>query len=84
MEPWLIGVLGFVVLFVLLLMGMHIAFAMAIVAFVGFAIMSSFEAAISMLANAPYSIVSNYAFTVVPLFVLMGSLAFEGGLRSDG
>ena len=83
MEPWLVGVLGFVALFVLLAIGMHIAFAMAIVAFVGFAVMTSFEAAISMLANAPYSIVANYTFAVLPLFVLMGSLAYQGGLITD-
>ncbi|HEY87797.1 MAG TPA: TRAP transporter large permease subunit [Dehalococcoidia bacterium] len=83
MEPWLIGVLGFVALFVLLAIGMHIAFAMTIVAFVGFAIITSFEGAVSMLATAPYSIVANYMFTVVPLFVLMGSLAYQGGLITD-
>ena len=83
MEPWLIGVLGFVALFVLLAMGMHIAFAMTIVAFVGFVVMGSLKIAISQLATAPYSIVANYMFTVVPLFVLMGSFAYQGGLITD-
>lgn len=84
MEPWVIGVLGFVALFALLAMGMHIAFAMTIVAFVGFAVVTgSLKAAMSMLATAPYSIVANYMFTVVPLFVLMGSLAYQGGLITD-
>lgn len=83
MEPPLIGALAFIALFVLLAMGMHIAFAMTIVAFVGFAVMSSLKGAMSMLATAPYSIVADYMFTVVPLFVLMGSLAFQGGLITD-
>jgi tripartite ATP-independent transporter DctM subunit len=82
-EPWLIGVLGFVALFALLAMGMHIAFAMTIVAFVGFVVMGDLKIAISQLATAPYSIVANYMFSVVPLFVLMGSLAYQGGLITD-
>jgi TRAP-type C4-dicarboxylate transport system permease large subunit len=82
-EPWLIGVLGFVALFALLAMGMHIAFAMTIVAFVGFIVMGDLKIAISQLATAPYSIVAQYMFSVVPLFVLMGSLAYQGGLITD-
>lgn len=84
MDPPLVGALSFVVLLGLLAMGMNIAFAMILVAFVGFIVVSSFEGAVGyLLATAPYSIVADYIFSVIPLFIFMGSLAAQGGLITD-
>ena len=41
MDPPLVGALSFVILFGLLAMGMNIAFAMILVAFVGFIVVSA-------------------------------------------
>ena len=55
-----IGILAFVILFALLALGMHIAFAMALVAFAGMMVLGGFEAAMGMLSTAPHSIVADY------------------------
>jgi tripartite ATP-independent transporter DctM subunit len=55
---------------------MPIGFAMGIVGFAGFTYMSSFGGALHILGTAPFGTVSSYSFSVLPLFILMGNLAF--------
>ena len=72
-----------VVLLVLLglfLTGIELAFAMAIMGVVGFTYMKSFGTAVDMLANDYFDALSSYGFTVIPLFVLMGQIAFNAGI----
>lgn len=80
MTPLQIGVLGCIALVVLLAASMPVAFAMAIVGFVGFAAVVSPQAASSMLMTDLYETFSSYSLTVIPLFVLMGQVAFHSGI----
>ncbi len=80
MTPVQIGIVGCVLLFVLLAASMPVAFAMAIVGFVGFAVVVSPEAAMSMITMDLYDTFSSYNLTVIPLFVLMGQVAFHAGI----
>ncbi|MFO7975755.1 MAG: TRAP transporter large permease [Candidatus Hydrogenedentota bacterium] len=75
-----IGILGCVVLLVLLATSMPVAFAMAAVGAVGFAFVVSPQAALSMATTDLYSTFSSHSLTVIPLFVLMGQVAFHGGI----
>ncbi len=75
-----IGILGCVMLFVLLAASMPVAFAMAIIGFVGFAVVRTPEAAMSMITMDLYDTFSSYSLTVIPLFVLMGQVAFHAGI----
>jgi C4-dicarboxylate transporter DctM subunit len=79
----LIGILGIVSLVVLLMMGLHIGVSMLLVGFVGFLICTDFKAAFGVLSTVPYSTAENYSLCVIPLFVLMGQLAFYSGLSQD-
>jgi len=83
MSTDLIGVVGFGVLFALVFMGMPIAFAMLFVASVGFIVAVGFNEAMSVLATAPYSVMASYMKSTIPLFVLMGTVAFRSGLITD-
>jgi C4-dicarboxylate transporter DctM subunit len=80
MSPVAIGVLGLVVLFALLAIGMPIGFAMALVGFVGFALITGWQGALTQLGAVPFSTVHSYILTVLPLFLLMGQFAFVSGL----
>lgn len=80
MTPVQIGILGCVALLVLLAASMPVAFAMALVGFVGFACITSPQAAASMIAIDLYDTFSSYSLTVIPLFVLMGQIAFHSGI----
>lgn len=73
----LIGILGF---FILLMLRMPIAFAMALVGFVGFSYLTSVNAAFNMLAKEIYSTFSSYTLSVIAMFIWMGFLAKYSGI----
>ncbi len=80
MSELQIGLLGLVLLFALLATSMPVAFAMTLVGVLGFAAVVNMPAALHMLAADYYDIFSNYGLTVIPLFVLMGQVAFHTGI----
>ncbi len=74
------GILGILAVLVLFLTGIELAFAMALVGFVGFAMITSFQVATNMVAKDFFDVFSSYGLTVIALFVLMGQVAFNAGL----
>jgi tripartite ATP-independent transporter DctM subunit len=80
MNEVMIGILGLVVLLALFLTGIELGFAMAIVGFLGFSYIVSFKAGLNLLAKDIFDVFANYGFTVIPLFVLMGQIAFNAGI----
>jgi tripartite ATP-independent transporter DctM subunit len=83
MSPVEIGILGVIVLFVLMFLGMHIGLAMGLVAFAGLAVLTNLDAALLRLGSASLGITLSYTIAVLPLFMLMGEFAFVSGLTSD-
>jgi tripartite ATP-independent transporter DctM subunit len=82
-DPITIGVLGSLCIFVLIFLGMHIAFAMMFVGFVGLAVLSSVDAALSVTASTMWEVGSFYPYTVIPLFIIMGSFAGSSGITRE-
>lgn len=80
MTPEQIGIIGCVALVVLLCSSIPVAIAMAVVGFVGFAVVINPHAAVSLLTTDIYDKFASYSLTVIPLFVLMGQVAFHGGI----
>ncbi|MGD9074590.1 MAG: TRAP transporter large permease [Desulfobacteraceae bacterium] len=81
MNLALVGILGIIILLlVLFFLGMPVGFAMAVVGFFGFAYVVSFDAAVSMVGIDIWTTFSKYGLTVIPLFILMGYLAFNSGI----
>jgi tripartite ATP-independent transporter DctM subunit len=77
----IIGIIGIVVLLaVMFFLGMPVSFAMAVVGFIGFAHVVSFNAALNMIAADLWTTFSKYGLTVIPLFIFMGYLAFNAGI----
>lgn len=83
MDEVTIGVIGLVFLLGLFLTGIELSFAMGIIGLVGYAYVVSPSAAISMLSNDFYDTLDSYNVTVVPLFVLMGQIAFNAGIARN-
>lgn len=75
-----IGALGLGLLLVLMVLRVPVALTMLIVGVVGFAQIISWGAAISMLKSVPVEVLSNYSFSAVPMFILMGVLAAHSGM----
>ncbi len=80
MNEVIIGCIGLIALLALFLTGIELAFAMTFVGFVGFACLRSLPAAVDLLAKDFFDTFASYAFVVIPLFVLMGQLAFNSGI----
>ncbi len=80
MTPVMIGILGLVAFLILMTSGMPISIAMAIVGFVGFAIIRTPAAALQMVISEVTANFSKYTMSVAPMFVLMGYIAYYSGL----
>jgi len=83
MDPLIMGLIGLSAIFVLVVLGMRIAFATALVGFVGLWIMKNFNVAGNVLGFLPHAIVAHYSLSVIPLFIIMGYYAFYAGLTDD-
>ncbi|MBP7053322.1 MAG: TRAP transporter large permease [Phycisphaerae bacterium] len=82
MSATVVGILGVgILMLVLFLLGTSVGFAMAIVGFLGFAYLVSFDAALNMVGSTLWSTFSKYGLTVIPLFILMGQVAFHSGVN---
>jgi len=80
MSDVVIGICGLAALILLFLTGIELGFAMALVGLVGFASVVSWGAAANLLAKDLYDVFASYGFTVIPLFVLMGQVAYNAGI----
>lgn len=81
---FIFGLSGMAFLMALILLGVPMGYAMTIVGFIGMiAIYPSLTPPMEMLGRAAYSTSATYAFTVVPMFVLMGELAKHSGISRD-
>ncbi|HON22154.1 MAG TPA: TRAP transporter large permease [Syntrophales bacterium] len=82
MTPVTTGIVGFLVLITLMFLRIPVAFVMAMVGFVGFGVLVSWPASLSLLARDFFSIFSSYNLTVIPLFILMGQVAHYSGISA--
>lgn len=80
MSPTLIGIIGIVVMIIVFLSRMPVAYVMAMIGYVGFTIMISGQGGLALLSRNIYEVFSSYGLTTIPLFVLMGQLAFNAGI----
>ena len=80
MNEVTIGIIGMVLVLVSFLTGIELAFAMALIGFLGFSYIVSFKAALNLLAKDTFDVFASYGFTVIPLFILMGQIAFNAGI----
>ncbi|WP_027177495.1 TRAP transporter large permease [Maridesulfovibrio bastinii] len=80
MDPATIGLIGVVVMLVLFMTGMPVAYIMTIVGFGGFSTLISLKGGLGLLSRSFYGTFSSYDLATIPLFILMGQLAFNTGI----
>lgn len=83
MDPVIVGIIGTAAVFLLLFLGMPIAFSMMLVGFLGVTYLSSVHAALPMVASTVYEVSSYYPYTVIPLFIVMGGFAGSSGMTQE-
>jgi tripartite ATP-independent transporter DctM subunit len=77
------GVIGTFLVFLLLFLGMPIAFALMLTGFAGITYLASLEAALPVAARTVYEVSAYYPYTVIPLFIVMGGFAGSSGMTQD-
>ena len=82
MDPTLVGILGIILMLAMFFTRMPVAYVMALVGFVGFSAMISVQGGLNLLSRSIYEVFSSYGLTTIPLFILMGQLAFNSGISS--
>ena len=82
MSGMSIGMIMFGALMILLVLRLHIGIAMFVIGAVGFVVMFDFAwlPLLNTLKNLAYARFSNYDLAVIPVFMLMGQFATNGGL----
>jgi tripartite ATP-independent transporter DctM subunit len=80
MNEVMAGLIGLVLVLALFFTGIELGFAMAVVGFLGFSYVVSFKAGLNLLAKDVFEVLSSYGFTVIPLFIFMGQIAFNAGV----
>ena len=80
MSEIAVGLIAFGVMLLLFALRVPISFAMAIVGFAGFSYLVSPKAALTLIAHDIWYNFANYNYTVLPMFVLMGSFAYVSGI----
>ena len=80
MNEVTVGLIGLAAVLLLFLTGIELGFAMAVIGFLGFSYIVTMKAGLNLLAKDVFDVFSSYGFTVIPLFVLMGQVAFNAGI----
>jgi len=78
------GLIGiFILLVVMIVLQMPVGFSMAFVGFCGLWYVTGLESALSMIGTETWSNFSSYSLTVIPLFILMGTICFYSGVNKS-
>ena len=80
MTPTTAAVISVVLLVFLFIMRMPVAYAMGLVGLLGFSYVVSVGSGLSLLARDLWSLFGSYSLSVVPMFILMGTIAFYSGM----
>ncbi len=84
MTPETLTLITIAALVLLIMIGIPIGFSLAATALIGtYFLFDSIELAIFTAGNASFSILRNYIFATIPLFIIMGNLISSCGAASD-
>jgi tripartite ATP-independent transporter DctM subunit len=84
LDPVIVGIFGFIIfLFLLMATGLPIGIGMASVGFFGIWAVRGPDVALSTLYQLPYGAIASWLLSVIPMFVLMGYVAFYAGFAKD-
>lgn len=80
----MVGLIGiFILLGVMIFLQMPVGFSMAFVGFLGLWYVTGIQSALSTIGTETWSIFSSYGLTVIPLFILMGTICFYSGVNKS-
>jgi tripartite ATP-independent transporter DctM subunit len=83
MSTDVVAIVGFVSLFVLMLLRVPVGMAMGLVGVAGFGYLAGATPALKIVGHTTMRSVTDWNFAVVPLFLLMGSFATTSGMSRE-
>jgi C4-dicarboxylate transporter, DctM subunit len=83
MGQGFLGIIGFILVFLLIFLKVPIAFAFSLVGFAGLVYCIGFQAAVTSFIGTFWSFSTSFALLCVPLFILMGQFISFSGVGGD-
>ncbi|MDQ0013855.1 tripartite ATP-independent transporter DctM subunit [Variovorax boronicumulans] len=83
MSPDAVAILGFVALFVLMLLRVPVGMAMGLVGVTGYSYLVGPGPALKLVGQTSMRTVTDYTFGVIPMFMLMGALVSVSGVSRE-
>lgn len=83
LTPVSIGFLGLAILVVLMALRIPIGISLGLVSVGGITALRGLDAAIAALAGLPFEFAASWSLSAVPMFLLMGSVAYHTGLTGS-
>ena len=83
LSPDAVAVIGFVVLFVLMLLRVPVGMAMGLVGVVGYSYIAGTGPALKLVGQTSMRTVTDYTFGVIPMFMLMGAFVSVSGVSRE-
>lgn len=80
LDPFTTGIAGVILLIIMVLLGVRVFVAAALTGFLGLLELKGWHVAASIAGTIPHSKTVTYPLSVLPLFILIGFLAFYAGL----
>src|SRR5690349_21101149 len=78
-----VAILGFVSLFILMLLRVPVGMAMGLVGVTGFSYLVNGDAALKIVGHTSMRTVTDYTFGVIPMFLLMGAFVSRSGMSRE-
>src|SRR3954462_15510073 len=78
-----VAILGFVSLFILMLLRVPVGMAMGLVGVTGFSYLVNGDAALKIIGHTSMRTVTDYTFGVIPMFLLMGAFVSNSGMSRE-
>jgi len=83
MDTNTVAIIGFVVLFALMLLRVPVGMAMGLVGVTGFGYLTNYEAALKLIGQTSMRTVTDYTFGIIPMFLLMGAFVSHAGISRE-
>ena len=83
MSPVELGLIGFILIMFVILIGIHVAFALIMIGLIGLALILDPGSALASITLIAFGRVSDYTFAVVPLFLLMSAFVSRSGIGEE-
>jgi C4-dicarboxylate transporter, DctM subunit len=78
-----VAVVGFLILFALMLLRVPVGMALGLVGVSGFAYLVNGDAALKIVGHTSMRTVTDYTFGVIPMFILMGAFVSNSGMSRE-